>query len=165
MRRIVAEGHAIGVHSSSHRYAEIYSSVEAFLDDFYREWRYIAEITGEQTHIFRFPGGSINAYNADTYQQIIGEMVRRGFTYYDWNVSAGDAGVAPASREGILQSVIAQSEGKSRPIVLMHDSAGKTETAAALGGLIDALSARGYAFERITDGVRPVIMPYRDELG
>jgi len=162
MRRIVEEGHAIGVHSSSHRYAEIYSSVEAFLDDFYREWRYIEEVTGVRTQIFRFPGGSINAYNAGNYQEIIGEMVRRGFAYYDWNVSAGDAGAVPASRGDILRDVLAQSVGKSRPVVLLHDSAGKTQTVAALGELIDTLAAQGYAFDRITDTVRPVIMPYRD---
>lgn len=38
--------------------------------------------------IFRFPGGSINAYNSTIFQELIAEMLRRGYTYYDWNVTS-----------------------------------------------------------------------------
>ena len=35
MRRIVAEGHALAMHSWSHDYKKVYASVEGFLEDFY----------------------------------------------------------------------------------------------------------------------------------
>ncbi|HNX05911.1 MAG TPA: polysaccharide deacetylase family protein, partial [Opitutales bacterium] len=91
LRHIADEGHGIGMHSYSHRYNVIYSSMENFLDDFYRNYLYIKSETGKAPEILRFPGGSINIFNVSDYQSLIAEVLRRGFIYYDWNVSAGDA--------------------------------------------------------------------------
>ena len=65
--------------------------MEGFLEDFYRLYQYIHEVTGEYPALFRFPGGSINGYDRGVYQEIIAEMTRRGFVYFDWNASAQDA--------------------------------------------------------------------------
>ena len=54
LKRIQAEGHSIGVHSYSHKYQQIYKSVEDYLDDFNDIEEWIFEITGEHTQIFRF---------------------------------------------------------------------------------------------------------------
>ena len=86
MRRIVAAGHAIGMHSWSHDYKKVYASVEDFLAEFDRLYQWIYEITGVYPSVFRFPGGSINSYDRGVYQEIIAEMTRRGFVYYDWKI-------------------------------------------------------------------------------
>ena len=91
MRRIVQEGHTIGMHSYSHSYKKIYASVEAFLKDMYQVFNLIKDTTGVTPTCFRFPGGSINSYNKAVYKDIKAEMIRRGFVPYDWNVSSGDA--------------------------------------------------------------------------
>ena len=36
LKRIAAEGHTLGMHSFTHKYQQIYSSVEAFLEDYYQ---------------------------------------------------------------------------------------------------------------------------------
>ena len=64
MKRIVHEGHTIGAHTYSHNYAKIYITVESYLDDFYQIFSLIKKNTGVAPRLFRFPGGSINAYNA-----------------------------------------------------------------------------------------------------
>ena len=46
MRRIVQEGHTIGMHSYSHSYKKIYASVEAFLKDMYQVFNLIKDTTG-----------------------------------------------------------------------------------------------------------------------
>ena len=160
--RIVQEGHTVGIHSYSHSYRDIYRSVEAFLDDFYKEWTHVYQTTGVKPTVFRFPGGSINAYNSVLYHEIISEMLRRGFVYYDWNVSSGDAAQTPVKKEEILAAVISQSQGKSRPFILMHDSVTKMQTVGALEEMIDTLSEMGFHFSRITEKTKPVIMSYRD---
>ena len=91
LRRIAEEGHTIGIHTDSHQYRSIYASVEAYLEDFEKVFRKVYEITGVKPEIFRFPGGSVNGYNGAIYQELIAEMMRRGFSYYDWNVSSADA--------------------------------------------------------------------------
>ena len=80
LREIAEEGHTIGVHSTTHIYSQIYSSVEAFLSDFEMTATWIEEVTGNKPEIFRFPGGSINIYNEGIYQTIIAEMLRRAIS-------------------------------------------------------------------------------------
>lgn len=58
LKRIVREGHAVGIHTYSHVYSRIYASVEAFLDDFYKTYSKIYDITNVKPEIFRFPGGA-----------------------------------------------------------------------------------------------------------
>ena len=92
-------GHTIGVHTYSHVYQDIYKSVDDYLDDFEKMYSRVLELTGTPPGVFRFPGGSINAYNRDVYQEIVAEMLRRGFTFYDWNVAADDAVASVARTE------------------------------------------------------------------
>ncbi len=160
LREIAAAGHTIGVHSYTHEYRDVYQSVESYLEDFYRTYTMVKNATGEAPTVFRFPGGSINNYNAALYQEIIAEMLRRGFVYFDWNVSAEDATGRGVSRDEALRNVLNSAEGKSRCIVLLHDSAGMYGTAAALPGMIEALQARGYTFDRLTRDVLPVTFGY-----
>ncbi|MPM54937.1 hypothetical protein SDC9_101720 [bioreactor metagenome] len=63
LQRIADAGHTIGIHSYSHKYNEIYRSVEDYLEDFNRAFEWVYETTGIKPSIFRFPGGSINAYS------------------------------------------------------------------------------------------------------
>lgn len=159
-KRIVDEGHSIGIHTYSHKYNEIYQSVEDYLSDFEQMFNYIYEVTGTKPTIFRFPGGSINAYNQNLYQRLVGEMLRRGFVYYDWNVSSGDAGGA-CSWVDIQNSVVAGANKYQRSIVLMHDSSTKAQTVKALGKIIEQLEDT-HSFKALDNTVSPVVFTYTD---
>lgn len=159
MSRIVDEGHTIGIHTYSHVYDSIYDSVESYLDDFHQTFELIYETTGVKPEVFRFPGGSINKYNTRYYEEIIAEMMRRGFTYYDWNASSGDAN-AKATANSVYSNTILSSEDKDRVILLMHDSVAKSYTVAALPGIIEYYKAKGFEFERITNDVSPIAFNY-----
>lgn len=159
LRRIVEEGHTIGIHTYTHVYTDIYSSVEAYLEDFNQIYQLIEETTGVKTQIFRFPGGSINSYNGQLYQELIAEMTRRGFVFYDWNISSGDA-AGKHTKESVLASVVQNTVGKKRGIVLMHDSKPMVDTAAALPAMIEELKAQGFYFEALTNQVEPIAFPY-----
>ena len=91
LRRMADEGHTIAIHTYSHDYRGIYASIEAFLEDFYQAYEAIYDACGVHATLFRFPGGSVNAYNRSIYQPLISEMLRRGFVYHDWSVSSEDA--------------------------------------------------------------------------
>lgn len=160
MKRIVEDGHKIAIHTYSHVYNDIYSSVENYLADFDRIYNLVYDATGVKTDIFRFPGGSINKYNAIYNEEICAEMNRRGFTYYDWNASSGDADQR-ASAYSVYTNSVASSQGKERVILLMHDSSVKTFTVAALPGIIDYYKAMGYEFDKIENDVAPIAFNYR----
>ncbi|HWQ78492.1 MAG TPA: polysaccharide deacetylase family protein [Anaerovoracaceae bacterium] len=159
LKRITEEGHTLGIHTYSHVYESIYSSVESYLEDFSETYHLIYETTGVRPEVFRFPGGSINTYNARFYEEIIAEMTRRGFTYYDWNASSGDA-AAGAATNTVLSNTVQSSEGKDRIILLMHDSIGKSYTVSALPEIIEYYRAQGFKFERITNDVTPIAFNY-----
>ena len=63
LKEIVKRGHAIGVHSWSHNYRQIYASVDAFFSDYDRIHQTILDATGVDAKICRFPGGSVNGYD------------------------------------------------------------------------------------------------------
>lgn len=161
LKRIVAEGHGIGVHSYSHEYKSIYASVESYLDDFNATYSKIYDITGARAEVFRFPGGSINGYSSAIYKEIIAEMLRRGFVYYDWNVSSLDAADRTSTGQ-IYNSVVRGAGQKTRSIVLMHDSSDKRNTMNVLPEIIDHLSTDGYRFDILTRNVAPIIFGYSD---
>lgn len=159
LRRIADEGHTIGIHTYSHIYSDIYGSVENYLDDFHQTYQLIYDTTGEKPETFRFPGGSINKYSSLVYEEIIAEMMRRGFTYYDWNASSGDAN-SNATADSVYNNVVQSSKNKDRVILLMHDSVNKSYTVAALPSVIEYYKAKGYKFDCITNDVSPIAFNY-----
>lgn len=163
MRDIVAEGHTLAMHSYSHNYSKIYASVEDYLADMYQIFTQIKEATGVAPTLFRFPGGSINAYNRGIYQQLLSEMLRRGFVPFDWNLSTQDAASSgPVPVDTILSNVLDHMNGIVRGVVLMHDSASKTTTVQALPTMIRKLRDMGYTFDRLTPDTLPVLYGYRE---
>ena len=109
--------------------------------------------------IFRFPGGSINNYDRGVYQEIIAEMTRRGFVYYDWNASAQDATKKPRAASAIAADCL-KGIGRDLVVVLAHDSAARTTTVDALPAVIEGYQAAGYTFSALHPGVKPVTMGY-----
>ncbi len=162
LREIVKRGHSLGVHSYSHQYKNIYASVDAYMADFYQLYSYITEETGVTPTIFRFPGGSINGYNASFYQQIIAEMLRRGFVYYDWDVDSKDA-TTKATTQTIVHNVLSQCTNKTHPIILMHDFNNTGKTLNALPTIIESLLKQGYTFEKLDNNIQPVIFAYTQQ--
>ena len=160
LERIAGEGHAIGVHTHSHQYTEIYASIEDYLADFNAAFQAIYEATSVKPDIFRFPGGSINAYNRGFYQEINAEMLRRGFVFYDWNASSGDS--APnTGAERVYQNIARKVCGQQKLIILMHDSQQKYAGVRALPRVIEYLLSQGYSFAPLDHRVEPIVFSYK----
>ncbi len=163
MQKIVAAGHTLAIHSYSHDYKKIYSSVEAYLEDFNQMFCQIYEATGVKPQIFRFPGGSVNSYNVGIHQQLIAEMTRRGFVYFDWNTANGDAVFSKIQPSATLTANALKGVGTTRrAIILMHDSNAKTTTVEALPAIIEGYLNAGYAFAALTPATRSVTFSYLD---
>lgn len=158
--QIAQRGHTIGIHTNSHKYSEIYDSVEAYLEDFAAACGKVESITGKAPTLLRFPGGSLNAYNSAICYQLIAEMLRRGYTYYDWNVSAEDASSQGKTRAQIVATVEQQVEKHNFSVVLMHDSAARKTTIEAVEQLIPELLAAGYQFSALDSSVPPITFAY-----
>lgn len=160
-KEIVNRGHTIAVHSASHDYNKIYDSVDSYLEDFNKMYQHIYEVTGQKIELFRFPGGSINAYNQSVYQPLIAEMLRRGFTFHDWNVASGDASTK-STKESIYSSTVDNVKKKGKSVVLMHDSVNREDTVAALPKIIQDIKKEGYSFNKLDATVAPFLFSYKN---
>lgn len=149
-KQIIEQGNAIQIHTASHDYEAIYSSLDAYIADFTQVYDYVSSVTGKKPGYFRFPGGSTNGYGKEIVKEIARTMKGKGYDFVDWNVSVGD-GSASVTRDSIVQKVAAESEGKQHVVLLAHDSATKAETLAALPQVIEYYKNNGYDF-RVIDG-------------
>ncbi len=134
-RRIVDEGHTIGIHCYHHDYKKLYASIDSYLEDFEKARQVVYEATGVEPKLFRFPGGSINSYNKKVYQEIISIMTERGYVYFDWNASLEDAVKNPKA-EKLIQNAKESTLGRKKVVMLAHDIV--DETVVCLEELIEA---------------------------
>ncbi|MCL2717888.1 MAG: polysaccharide deacetylase [Lachnospiraceae bacterium] len=140
-RRIVNEGHTLGMHSYSHRYQEIYQSVEAFSDDLSRLQELLYEVTGVWCRYYRFPGGSSNTVSRIDMQDLINYLREKDITYFDWNIGSGDAATGYVSAQRIINNCMTGLRDKTNGIILMHDTAEKSSTVSALPRIIEGILA------------------------
>ena len=150
-KRIVEEGHTIGIHCYHHNYNTLYESVDSYLKDFEAAYQAVLEATGVEVQFFRFPGGSINAYNKNVYEEIIKEMTDRGFVYFDWNGSLDDA-TKKNEPERLLKNARESTLGRKKIVMLAHDII--YNTTLCLEELIESFP--DYKMEPITPEVTPI---------
>ena len=151
IKREYDEGHTVALHTNVHDYARVYASDEAYFEDLYAIQERVKRITGVESKIIRFPGGSSNTvsrhYSTGIMSRLTKEVVNRGFKYYDWNVSSGDAGNTTLA-SGVYNNVISGLRPTRENMVLMHDV--KSYTRDALRDIIRYGKENGYIFEKIT---------------
>lgn len=157
-RRIVEEGHTLGMHSYSHVYADIYASPENFEEDLETLQDFLYEETGQRSRFYRFPGGSSNRVSGTDIKELAACLEARDITYFDWNISAGDATGGYVSSDEIVNRVMSQIPNHQAGVVLMHDAADKHSTVEALPKLIEAIRAMedGTEILPITEETMPI---------
>lgn len=140
VRRIVREGHTIGIHTYTHPNLALVSQDRSYLE-FNATQRLIEAITGHSTIIFR------PTYNADTNphdpEELIPVKIAQKLGYLtvtedidpeDWSKPGVEAMVRNVKRD--------RQEGGN--VVLLHDAGGdRIQTVEALPRIIDYLKARG----------------------
>ncbi len=148
-RRIVEEGHTLGMHSYSHEYSRIYASLGDFQADLEQLRELLYQETGVISNYYRFPGGSSNTVSRTDVQELITYLDAMDITYYDWNISGGDAVQGGISSSQIVSRVVSQLASHEEAFVLLHDAGDKRSTVDALPEII----------ERIQDMEDTVILP------
>ena len=157
-KRIVEEGHTLGVHSTTHNYQQIYKSLDALKKDYITTRDILWETTGIKPTLYRFPGGSSNSYCVGVkIQKYMQYFNKSGITYVDWNASNEDATSKKYTANQLAQNVFHTIGKSDKPIiVLMHDTAAKKTTVDSLPILLKQLEEKGYACEALDEYVGKV---------
>lgn len=153
-RRIVEEGHTLGMHSYSHEYSTIYASLENFQTDIETLQDFLYRETGTHSRFYRFPGGSSNRVSKTDIKELIDYLDAEDICYFDWNISGGDAMSLPVSSDQIVDRVMGDMDSHQVAVVLLHDAADKYSTVEALPELIGRIW-------RMNDGTQ--ILPITEE--
>lgn len=143
-KRIVDEGHTIGMHSYSHVYQNFYASAESFGEELTKLNDLIYDVTGVNSTIFRFPGGSSNNVAPLPIEDYIAYLNEHNINYYDWNSLSGDAVTSGLDPERLVNNIMNDVEKNQDSIVLMHDLQTTHTTVESLQLLIDTLKSNGY---------------------
>lgn len=131
-RRVLASGHEVANHSSTHALLPGYSDIR-------RANRTIRRTTGFKPCLFRPPYGALNS-------SVVSNVRDLGMKSVLWDVDTSDWST-PGT--GTIRSRISAS--RSGSIVLMHDGGGpRSQTVAALPGAIRDLRARGFKLVTVT---------------
>lgn len=142
------DGHQIGNHSFSHRYAELYSgsSPENYFKSLQQNEDLIAGIIGAKPTITRPPGGADGNFGAAFYQSLAAAKYRTIL----WTVNSGDTerGATTQTMINNIKEQMAKLPPGVPPVILIHDT--HAETAVALPVIIDWLRLQGYRFEVVS---------------
>lgn len=152
-RRIVEDGHTLAMHSYSHRYNEVYASLDSYKADLTKLHDYLYELTGEDCRFVRFPGGSSNTVSKVSMWDLIDYLESEDMVYFDWNVSSGDSTGGKKSVNQLTNNVLENIGKYNNAVVLFHDAAGKTTTVDALAGII----------EKILESDNTVLLPISED--
>ncbi len=157
MKDIVDRGHQIALHTYSHDYKKIYSSDTAYFNDLQKIHDVVLKETGVDTKIIRFPGGSSNTVSKNYSKGIMSRITKavgeKGYVYFDWNCSNGDADGANTVQKQ-LKFCSQFPKSASKVIVLMHDT--KKTTLEALPKIIEYYQSCGMNFGVLTTSVNPI---------
>lgn len=138
-RRIVKEGHTLGMHSYSHIYSDIYSSKKEFKRDLNQIYKLLYETTGVKPVYYRFPGGSSVTGTDIRIQDLIPVLEAKGLVYLDWNVISPDTVHASVSKKKMIAGILEGVSAYASSIVLLYDVADRPMTAKALPEIIKQL--------------------------
>ncbi len=138
-QQVVAEGHAVGNHTWSHRNTPMTPDEAA--EEIERTAALIEQATGQTTFLFRPPGGRLHNGLADY-------ALQRGYTVVQWSVLSEDTKTQDATY--IADNVLRNIQPGS--IVLLHDGGGdRAQTVAALHSILPALRAQGFRFVTVPE--------------
>ncbi len=155
-RRIVNEGHTIGIHSYTHIYDEIYDSLDNFKEDLFNLSDLIYETTNYRPNIYRFPGGSGNTVSKLDISTFIKYLDEVNITYFDWNVVNGDATNNKVTSKEAYNNTMEGIKGFNNSTVLMHDAHDKDTTVESLAKIVEDLLEKDYLILPLSQDIKPV---------
>lgn len=147
------KGHTIGLHTYTHSYSKVYASVNAYFSDLDKIGQMVKQQIGFVPKYIRFPGGASNTvsrkYCKGIMSNLTKEVQNRGYQYYDWNTSTGDA----SGNNIAVKSLVKQGTASkaNNIMILAHDTQAKSTTVEALPQIIEHYQSLGYVFKGIDD--------------
>jgi peptidoglycan-N-acetylglucosamine deacetylase len=148
LKRINEDGHALGLHTYSHIYKEIYSSQDKFIKEMEDTGEEVKKVLGFVPKAIRFPGGSKPYLN----ESLLEKLHEKKYKIYDWNASLSDGINYNISTDRLVREAHKVVGGyNSKVFLLLHCDQANKATAKALPIIIDYYKNLGYQFKTINE--------------
>ncbi|MFN4214579.1 polysaccharide deacetylase family protein [Exiguobacterium sp.] len=148
LKRIVAEGHVLGLHSMTHDKKQFYKSPYTAVEEMKRVQQLIFETTGVKTNVMRVPYGSV-PHMTKPHRDA---MTKVGFHMWDWNVDSLDWKRKNEPRLLQYETIRHVRANAIASVVLMHD---QSISPASLDYVLRHLKREQYVFTTIADSTPP----------
>ena len=155
-KRIVDEGHTLGMHSYSHVYDEIYASEKSFGQDLDRLYEYLHEVTGKYAKFYRFPGGSSVQETKVPIKKLIKILEKKDISYLDWNVLSPDVRDSGVKKKEMVAELRTEVAKYDTSVVVFYDTETQPMTIKALPAVIKALKEDGYEILPVDEDTAPI---------
>ncbi len=154
LKRMMAEGHALALHSYNHEYKELYPGRHADPDAILKQYDQslqalqAASSTKIDARVWRYPGGHMSWKDMEPADEA---LASRGCRWIDWNTMVGDAEGrdAPTSTQGQVDRLWETWDAYGDPdviTILMHDRPDKALTRESLGAVVESIQEKGFSF-------------------
>ena len=153
LKRVYAEGHYIANHGYSHKFNEIYNSVDTVIYEYNKTEQCIKNALDNQNYnsrVFRFPGGSVGGKYNQIKQEAKEVLKQNNVAFLDWNALSNDSAGAH-TKEDIMDNITKTVGEKNNVVILMHDASDKILTYETLQDVINFLKNKGYMFKNLYD--------------
>lgn len=140
-RRIVGEGHELGVHTFTHPNIAEVSDFRLTLE-LHATQELIESVTGVSTNLFRAPYGLDENPETSEEASVLSLLTREGYVVVSIEVDSGDW-TRPVPQQ-IFENVVTQIEAGQGNVILLHDAGGdRIQTVRALPLLLDYFRDNG----------------------
>lgn len=149
VRLAASRGNSLGVLAGGDK---SYSDAQTYLADFHALYSGISEIAGAAPMLYRIPDSA--EMTAETRQEIVSELERRGFVYCEYNVASDDR--APDSGwqeiyDRVTSRVFRNKVAEKGSVVLLHGGSGDKNTVYTVEDIISDMTSQGYSFKAYTE--------------
>jgi peptidoglycan/xylan/chitin deacetylase (PgdA/CDA1 family) len=149
VRKLIHEGHGVGLHGVSHNATKIYKSPNTVVSEMNSCNVSLQEVTGTKTNLIRVPYGSA-PYMTKPYRKAV-EIA--GYKMWDWNVDSRDSLGENISPSIVIRNVKNQVKKQKTPVILLHE---RSTTVQALPEILKYLKENGYIPIPINKSQQPI---------
>lgn len=148
IKRMISEGHSIGIHGQSHEKEVFYSSDSSALNEVNNTKQTLKEISNYDTKLVRVPYGSKPLLTKPQYNNLIDA----GYNLWDWSIDSTDTH-KNATVSSITSNTINALNEYKNCVVLFHD---KKITVKSLPKILEYIKNNNYTPKPIAQNQHPM---------
>ena len=150
---IAENGNIVCLHSYCHNYRQLYSDQDYFFKDLEKIRNLVMMKTGQDTMIYRFPGGTDNyplvRYGGFQVYELIRKLNNAGFKVLDWDCENKDGMLTTLSADQYFENAMQSIGDRDNIIFLSHTRPIDQQSILSLVKLIPVLKDHDYQFDTV----------------